>query len=200
MQSILPLVVIISAYSFVSGSNFTDCGSSARNVRSRVVGCEDEERCSFFVGRNATFLANFTARKFTTRLPEQQDENSICSLFLFQQIAATMTHRSAGDMDAARLKIFGLMGSVSIPFPVTPREVCNSVYDLQCPMAAERDYNLRIELPVRPFYPRMRLQVQVELQSKKNSTNKIVCSRFPIEIMNPQTATPMPETSSPVPQ
>jgi hypothetical protein len=101
-------------------------------------------------------------------------------------------------MDAARLKIFGLMGSVAIPFPVTPREVCNSVYNLQCPMAAERDYNLKIELPVRPFYPRMRLQVQVELQSKKNATDKIVCSRFPIEIMNNPQPNATPETSTSV--
>ena len=45
----------------VSATNFTDCGSSARAVRSRVIGCEDQEYCPFIVGRNATFLANFTA-------------------------------------------------------------------------------------------------------------------------------------------
>jgi hypothetical protein len=67
MQSLITIVVIISAASFVSGSNFTDCGSSARNVRSRVVGCDEEEHCRFIVGRNATFLANFTARKLLSQ-------------------------------------------------------------------------------------------------------------------------------------
>lgn len=59
----LPFFVILSITGFVAGTNFTDCGSSARSIRSQVVGCDEEDNCPFIVGRNATFITNFTAGK-----------------------------------------------------------------------------------------------------------------------------------------
>ena len=82
------LLFLLTAFFTSEGqaANFTDCGSTARDLEVSVSGCtEDMDECPFIADRNVTLSANFTSGKMISR------RIILCSDVLIR-VQPTITH------------------------------------------------------------------------------------------------------------
>lgn len=126
-------------------------------------------------------MANFTSGKTV-----EQDKNVI------YVVECMLTHLfpTADNYTLGKLRLAGLIGNIPIPFPVRPDVACDN-WGLSCPLLQENRYSMQLQLLIRRAYPRIPLEVKMQLVSE--NSKKIICTKFPARI---QTADPSEMTKA----
>lgn len=73
------------------------------------------------------------------------------------------------------------MGPVPIPFPVKPEEACGN-WGLTCPLVVGNKYQLKIQLPIKSSYPKVKVGVRLQVLDENKATT--ICTKFPAEIVS----------------
>lgn len=74
----------------------------------------------------------------------------------------------------AQTVVHGIIGGISIVFPITPADACKMGFTNGCPIAAGGSFNYTIELPVLSSYPSVK-QFLVKWEVQDQSGDDVFC-------------------------
>lgn len=83
------------------------------------------------------------------------------------------------EFENAKIKIIGILTGLRVPFKITPDQACD--YGAVCPLKANQNNTINLEFPIKRTYPKIKLEVEVSLES--SSGELIVCVQFPAQIV-----------------
>ena len=85
------------------------------------------------------------------------------------------------EITSGKIVLHGTIGSVKLPFPLDHPDICSG-HNLTCPMAAEQNEVLTMDLEVPSYAPTTRLVVEVEIKPSSESSTSYMCMEFLGEI------------------
>ncbi|KAM7427941.1 Phosphatidylglycerol/phosphatidylinositol transfer protein [Porites harrisoni] len=80
----------------------------------------------------------------------------------------------------AKTVVYGIIGGREIPFPGVREDACQD-QGLTCPLKPGTENTFKTVLPVKPFYPKIIVDVKWELQDQ--DTNMVYCFELPVQIV-----------------
>ncbi|EXV03793.1 ML domain protein [Metarhizium robertsii] len=120
-----------------------------------------------------------TAKNLNIKIGGCPDAVSVCRFPSGQNasIEAAFTPRSS--FQKATVKLAASVGVIDIDFPMKFPEAC-SHWGLKCPGKAGLPQTLRGEVSVESSYPKIKIEVTLQLFDDKGET--LICKSFPAEI------------------
>nr|KAB1084572.1 hypothetical protein F6W77_19695 [Acinetobacter baumannii] len=106
-------------------------------------------------------------------------DSSPCILKSGSKPEITIAFKSLVDTNDVKVKIWGVIRGVPLPFPGPQTSACEGS-GLSCPLEKNKSYTYRNAIDVKPMYPKLEVTVKYELQDDNN--NSIVCVLIPSKI------------------
>lgn len=109
------------------------------------------------------------------------DEHDRCPFVVGTNVTLNATFTSDRLIESANVIIAGHLAFFRIPFSIYPSEACGN-WNLKCPIEPNVTQTLQIVLPIKSYYPR--IGVGVELQLTDQHENVLICCTFPASIVS----------------
>ena len=109
------------------------------------------------------------------------NEHTQCPFIVGSNVTLNATFIADRPINSAIVSIAGHLAFFRIPFPINPNEACNH-WGLNCPIDSNSLQTLQIVLPIKSYYPR--ISVGVEMQLTDESGNLLICCTFPAKIVS----------------
>jgi hypothetical protein len=94
--------------------------------------------------------------------------------------------RSEQKIDQVKVKVAGKIKTLPVPFHINPDTACGN-YGFDCPLEPNKEYTLKMTLPILRTYPK--LDVDVFLRLVDGNGNVITCVEMPAKIQEPEKPT-----------
>eukprot|EP00112_Aurelia_sp_Birch-Aquarium-sp1_P007330 Seg1798.8 transcript_id=Seg1798.8/GoldUCD/mRNA.D3Y31 product="NPC intracellular cholesterol transporter 2" protein_id=Seg1798.8/GoldUCD/D3Y31 len=79
----------------------------------------------------------------------------------------------------------GIISGVKVPFPIPHSDACNwPLSKLKCPLPSGKEQDYQLQLPVKKFYPKLKLLAETYLKDDKGNT--LICVEIALEIKDGQ--------------
>lgn len=109
------------------------------------------------------------------------DEHTQCPFVVGTNVTLKATFTSDRLINSTNVNLAGHLAFFRIPFAIDPTEACGN-WGLKCPMDATSVQTLQIILPIKSYYPR--IGVGVEMQLTDEEGNILICCTFPAKIVS----------------
>ncbi|KAH9415145.1 Phosphatidylglycerol/phosphatidylinositol transfer protein [Dermatophagoides pteronyssinus] len=110
------------------------------------------------------------------------DNDSYCRLKKGGDVLMHLDFVADKAYESVKLKIFGEIARIKVPFHITPDEACGN-YGLKCPLVPGQTNRFNLSLPIKSIYPSIPVNVNLNLMAG-DTDDKIVCIRFKAKISN----------------
>ncbi|CAK8692114.1 unnamed protein product [Clavelina lepadiformis] len=107
---------------------------------------------------------------------------SPCNLQQGKKYTVNVTFTINEASDKAFAKVYGIVDSVAVPFPLNQPNACIAS-GLKCPLKMGNTYTYTSTLSVLKEYPAIKVVVQWELFDAKENGNMIFCFETPIQVV-----------------
>ncbi|EFY93160.1 hypothetical protein J3459_011823 [Metarhizium acridum] len=132
------------------------------------------------VASAATFKdCGSTAKDLNIKIAGCPDADPVCRFPSRQNASIEATFTTPSPFQNATIKLSASVGIIDIDFPLKPAEACGH-WGLKCPAEAGSRQTLKVEVPVESSYPKIGVEVKLQLVSHKG--DKLICKLFPVEI------------------
>ncbi|KAK2567334.1 NPC intracellular cholesterol transporter 2 [Acropora cervicornis] len=79
-----------------------------------------------------------------------------------------------------KVVVQGIIEGVPVPFPIPQPNGCED-HGLDCPLQPNKEYTFKATLPVKSFYPEIKLVVKWKLLDQ--NANSVFCFELPVQIV-----------------
>ncbi|XP_054153401.1 NPC intracellular cholesterol transporter 2-like [Oppia nitens] len=95
-----------------------------------------------------------------------------------QNVTITVSFTSHETVDYLKVKIYGIIMGLPIPWPVFPDDAC--MRGIQCPIANNSVNTFNLSMPVSTTYPSIPVNVRLRLEDRLR--NPYLCVQFPAKL------------------
>ena len=109
------------------------------------------------------------------------DDEPQCSFVVGTNVTLNATFTADRVITSSKIVIVGHLSFFRVPFLINPPEACNN-WGLNCPTEINSVQTLQITLPIKWYYPRISVVVQLSLFDQEGVN--LICSKFPAKIVS----------------